>query len=164
MAAKKNNGKTAYGLTKDQQQIAARIFGKHVSDEKALVLVLASSFACLSPVLLGLRLWDAIPEIVETGLIGPGGQDDSLPRAVLVYGIPGLAFILNLICHAQLWIHQRAQKIPPVPVRVLGRFGIPLLSVPLSAFWMLKAAGESVQRPAPAAGKSPPTYRCRSCR
>ena len=145
MSANKNNRKNAYGLTKDRERNAARIIGKHVSDEKALVLVLAASFACLSPILLGLRLWNAIPEIVETGLIGPGGKDDSVPRAVLVYGVPGLVFVLNLICHVQLWVHQKAQRVPPKPVLLLGRFGIPLLFMPLTALWILHAAGEPLQ-------------------
>lgn len=145
MAANKNNRKNAYGLTKDRERSAARIFGKHVSNEKALVLVLATSFACLAPILLGLRLWNAIPEIVETGLIGPGGKDDSVPRAVLVYGVPGLVFVLNLICHVQLWVHQKVQRVPPKPVLLLGRFGIPLLFMPLTALWILHAAGEPLQ-------------------
>ena len=140
MASKKDNRKTAYGLTADRERNAARIFGKHVSDEKALILVLATSFACLSPVLLGLRLWNAIPALVETGLIGPGGSDDSVPRVVLVYAVPGLVFVLNLICHVQLWVHQRAQRMPPKPVLLLGRHGIPMLFIPLTALWMLHAA------------------------
>ncbi len=143
--ASKNNRKTAYGLTADRERGAARIFGRHVSDEKALLLVLAASFACLSPVLLGLRLWNAIPALVETGLIGPDGGDDSVPRVVLVYAVPGLVFVLNLICHVQLWVHQRAQRIPPRLVWLLGRFGIPLLFIPLTALWMLHAAGEPLQ-------------------
>lgn len=145
MASRQNNIKTAYGMSKDSEQSAALIFGKHVSNEKALILVLATSFACMAPFLLGLRLWNQIPEIIETGLIGPDGQDDSMPRVMLVYAVPGLAFILNLICHVQLWIHQKTQRIPPKPVWLLGRFGIPLLFIPLSALWILKAAGEAVQ-------------------
>ena len=40
--------------------------------------------------ILGVRYWDQIPEIVETGLIGPGGKDDSLPRwAVAFLHCPG---------------------------------------------------------------------------
>ena len=145
MASKNNNRKTGYGLTADRERNAARIFGKHVSDEKALILVLATSFACLSPVLLGLRLWNAIPALVETGLIRPDGNDDSVPRAVLVYAVPGLVFVLNLICHVQLWVHQKAQRMPPKPVLFLGRHGIPLLFIPLTALWMLHAAGEPLQ-------------------
>ena len=81
--------------------------------------------------------------MVQTGLIGPEGKDDSMPRAVLVYGVPGLFAVLTLICHGQLWLHQRTERVPPTSVRMLGRWTIPLISVPLSLFWMLRAAGEA---------------------
>ena len=136
--------KKPYGLTRSQEQELSRTFGKHVSTPKAAVTLLLSLAVCASPMLLGIRLWNKIPPIVETGLIGPGGQDDSLPRAVLVFGIPGLFCVLNLICHGQLWIHQKAKKIPPTPIRILGRWWIPILSVFLSSMWILHAAGETI--------------------
>ena len=80
---------------------ASRFLGKHVTPAKAVAVLLFSLLTAVSPMLLGLRLWTQIPSIVETGLIGPGGKDDSLPRAVLVFGIPGLMCVLNLICHGQ---------------------------------------------------------------
>lgn len=138
------NSKNAYGLTRRQEQEASRTFGKHVSTPKAAVTLLLTLAACASPMLLGIHLWVRIPPVVETGLIGPGGQDDSLPRAVLVFGVPGLFCILNLICHGQLWFHQKAKKIPPTPVRLLGRWGIPILSVILSCWWILHAANEKM--------------------
>ena len=136
--------KKPYGLTRSQEQELSRTFGKHVSTPKTVVTLLFSLAACASPMLLGVRLWSKIPPIVETGLIGPGGQDDSLPRAVLVFGIPGLFCILDLICHGQLWLHQKTKKIPPTPIRILGRWCIPILSVFLSGIWILHAAGEKM--------------------
>ena len=123
---------------------ASRFFGKHVTPAKALAVLLFSLLTAASPMLLGLRLWALIPAVVETGLIGPGGKDDSLPRAVLVFGIPGLMCVLNLICHGQLWFHQKAGKIPPTPIRLFGRWGIPVISVLLCSFWIARAAGEAV--------------------
>ncbi len=139
-----NKRKSSYGLTRSQERAASRYFGKHVSPDKALLTLIASLLACAVPMLLGLRLWSQIPEIVETGLIGPGGEDDSLPRAVLVFGIPGLMCVLNLICHVQLWLHQKAQRVPPTPIRLLGRWTIPVLSVLLSGFWIMRAAHADV--------------------
>ena len=81
--------------------------------------------------------------MVQTGLIGPEGKDDSMPRAVLVYGVPGLFAVLTLICHGQLWLHQRTERVPPTSVRMLGRWTIPVISVMLSLFWMVHAAGEA---------------------
>ena len=138
-----NRNKTAYGLTRSQERAASRFFGKHVTPEKAIVTLVFSLLVSAAPMLLGLRLWNEIPSVVETGLIGPGGEDDSLPRAVLVFGIPGLMCVLNLICHVQLWLHQKAQRVPPASVRLLGRWSLPVISVLLSSFWILRAAGES---------------------
>ena len=50
--------------------------------------------------------------------------------------------ILTLICHGQLWLHQKTARIPPGPVRFFGRWVLPVLSVLLNGFWMLRAAGE----------------------
>ena len=139
-----NKNKSSYGLTRRQEQELSRTFGKHVSASKAAVTLVLALAACASPMLLGIRLWNNIPPIVETGLIGPGGADDSLPRPVLVFGIPGLMCVLTFICHAQLWLHQKAKKIPPVPVRTLGRWWIPILSVFLSSYWIRHASGELI--------------------
>lgn len=134
--------KKSYGLTRGQEKEASRRFGHHVSREKALLSALATTLCCALPMLLGLRLWNAIPPIVETGLVGPSGQDDSMPRAVLVFGVPGLGCVLNGIVHGQLWLHQRALKVPPTPVRLLGRWSIAPISLLLSSHWMRSAAGQ----------------------
>ena len=136
--------KTVYGLSREQEREASRLFGRHVSTPKALCVGLASLLCCLLPMLLGLRLWEKIPALVQTGLIGPGGADDSMPRAVLVFGVPGLFALLDLISNAQLWLHQKLQKLPPTPVRMTGRWGIAVLGTLLSPFWLLRASGSSV--------------------
>ena len=137
----RGNGKNARGLTRRQEQAASRRLGHHVSREKALVSALATTLCCALPMLLGLRLWQAIPAVVETGLVGPSGQDDSMPRAVLVFGVPGLGCVLNGIVHGQLWLHQRLERIPPTPVRLLGRWSLPPITLLLSSFWISRAAG-----------------------
>lgn len=139
---KNENGKQKNGLTRSQEREASRRLGRHVSREKAFAAFASTTLCCVLPMLLGLRLWDRIPEIVETGLVGPSGQDDSMPRAVLVFGVPGLGLILNTIAHGQLWLHQRAEKLPPTAVRLVGRWSIAPISLLLSSYWMLGAAGE----------------------
>lgn len=134
-------------LTKAQQAEAARLFGKHVSKQKGLLLFAVTSIACLLPIILGIRFWEQIPEIVETGLIGTSGKDDSLPRAVLVFGIPGLMWLLNLICHAQLALYQRRMMVPPTPVRLIGRWGFPILSTLFASGAILEGAGLSFTAP-----------------
>ncbi len=138
-------GKTAQNMTRSQEQAASRRFGQHVSREKALVSALVTTLFCALPMLLGLRLWERIPAIVETGLVGPSGQDDSMPRAVLVFGVPGLGCVLNAIVHGQLWLHQRAERVPPAAVRLLGRWSLAPITLLLASYWMLRAAGQRME-------------------
>ncbi len=135
---------SAYGLTRPQEREASRFFGRHVSGAKALCVGLASVMCCLLPMLLGLRLWERIPELVQTGLIGPEGKDDSMPRAVLVFGVPGLFALLDVICQGQLWLHQKRETIPPPPIRLIGRWGMAIAATLLCPFWLPRAAGEPV--------------------
>ena len=139
--------KLPYGMTREQERAASRHFGQHVSNPKAAVALGFSLLCCASPMLLGLRLWPAIPPVVQTGLISTEGTDDSMSRAVLVFGVPGLFCLLDFICHAQLWLNQKAERIPPMPVRLFGRWVLPVLSVLLCSFWLLRAAGEPVGLP-----------------
>ncbi len=129
-------------MTRAQEREASRVFGRHVSGPKALCVLLASLLVCLLPMLLGLRLWDRLPPVIRSGLIGPDGADDSMPRSVLVFGVPGLFAVLDLICHGQLWLHQKAERIPPLSVRLFGRWGMPVLATALCPFWLLGAASE----------------------
>lgn len=131
-------------MTRRQEQEASRRLGHHVSPAKALAAAVATTLCCALPMLLGLRLWQLIPAIVETGLTDLNGNDDSMPRAVLVFGVPGLGCVLNGIVHGQLWLHQRAEKIPPTPVRLLGRWSLSPITLLLSAYWMLGAAGQGM--------------------
>ena len=98
----------------------AKIFGKHVSKEKGRGLLVASLLACALPMVLGARMWDQIPEIVPSGLIGMDGKDDSIPRWMVAFGLPGLMCLLDLIAHIQLLINQKNMTLPFVTPCVLG--------------------------------------------
>jgi len=133
--------KNRYGLSRSQEKEVSAYLGKHVSPQKAAVLLAFTLLTCASPMLLGLRLWDRIPAMVESGLRKMDGTDDSMPRAVLVFAVPGLLCVLDLICHVQLWVHQKAERLPPPQIRVTGRWGIPVISVLLCSFLFGRAAG-----------------------
>ncbi len=123
------------------QEEAARLFGKHVSRDKAYLLMGATTLACAMPMLLGMRLWDEVPDLVPTGLKLASGVDDSLPRGIVVFGMAGLMCILNLICHVQLWNNQKKMTLPKAPVRIVGRWGFPFLSVIFCSGLILQSAG-----------------------
>ena len=137
--------KSSNRLTREQEREASRYFGKHVTPAKAAVSLCFALLTAASPMLLGLHLWKQIPEIVETGLTAINGEDDSIPRAVLVFGLPGLMCVLTLISHGQLWLHQKTERLPPTPIRITGRWSIPVISVLLCSFWLRRAAGEATE-------------------
>ena len=122
----------------------AKIFGKHVSEEKGRILLIMTLLACATPILGGLRLWDQIPEIYETGLIGANGEDDSLPRWAIVYAIPALMCLLNFLCHNQLRMSQKKMVLPKAHFRLVGRWGFPIISVLFAGGLVREAAGLAV--------------------
>ena len=135
------------GMTREMEKEGARVFGKHVAKEKAVLLLVVTMLACALPMQLGLQLWDQIPEIVETGLIGIDGKDDSMPRAAAVFLLPGLMCLLNLICHGQLWFNQKRMTIPSAPVRLVGRWGFPVISTFFCSGFLMEAAGGGLTLP-----------------
>lgn len=118
-----------------------RFLGKHISREKALALLCATLIACAMPIVMGVRYWAEIPELLITGLTGISGEDDSLPRWAVVFVIPGLMCLLNGIAHGQLMIHQARKKVPPKQIRVVGRWGVPIVGIFLSSAIIRFAAG-----------------------
>ena len=125
----------------------ARLFGKHVSKTKGRLLLAVTLVCCALPVILGLRLWEEIPEVVETGLIGMDGKDDSLPREAVVFALPGLMCLLDLLAHYQLLVNQRRMTIPKAHVRLVGRWGFPIISVLFCGGMMLQSAGRAWDLP-----------------
>lgn len=123
---------------------AAALVGKHVSREKQRVLLVVTLIACALPLLLGVRLWDRIPELVHTGLIGTDGSDDSISRGMVVFGLPGLMCLLDGIAHFTLRMNQKRMTIPPAYSRLVGRWGFPIVSVVFCSGMILQAAGEDL--------------------
>lgn len=139
MSNKKNKG-----MSRDVEIQAAKYFGKHVSEEKARVLMVVTLIACALPMILGVRMWNRIPEIVPTGLIGTNGEDDSLPRWAVVFLLPGLMCLLNAIAHWKLRSFQRKMELPPLIHRVVGRWGFPVISVLFCSGMVFEAMGEEL--------------------
>ena len=139
MSSKKN--KKNPGMTREMEMESARMFGKHVTKEKALLLFVVTMLACAMPMQLGVRLWDKIPEIVETGLIGMDGKDDSIPRWMVAFGLPGLMCLLDLIAHMQLLINQKNMTLPKPAVRLVGRWGFPIISVIFCSGMIMQSVG-----------------------
>ncbi len=132
--------------TSEQRELekrSAAVLGHHVSEEKGSILLAYTALAGLAPAALGFRLWQDIPLVVQTGLAGPGGQDDSLPRWALVFLLPGIFLALNVINHLQLRRFQRMETVPPRHMRLMGRWGFPLVGLALCAWAIPSGAGRA---------------------
>lgn len=137
---------SASGLSREQEITASKFFGKHVTPLKAIVLFIVAVLIAAMPIIIGIHHYDAIPETVLTGIVDASGKDDSMPRPVLVYGIPALFTVLTIICHAQLWIHQKLQRVPKASIRLLGRWVMPVISLFLCTWIEHSAAGVTHSR------------------
>lgn len=131
-------------LPRDLEIRGAEIFGKHLSPEKQRALLIVTLTACALPMILGVRMWDRIPEIVETGLIGPGGQDDSLPRWAVALLLPGLMCLLEAVAQFMLLQYQKRMKIPPAFNRLMGRWGFPTISLLFCSGAILETSGQGL--------------------
>lgn len=129
-------------MTGEMEAQAARLYGKHVSKKKAWILLAVTMIVCALPIIHGVRLWDSIAEIVTTGIIRMDGQDDSMPRPLLVFGIPGLLCALNLIVHIKLSINQKKSTMPKFFLLMFGRWGFPIFSTIFANIFISRAAGQ----------------------
>ena len=139
-----SNRKKKEALPRDLEIRGAELYGKHLSPEKQRALLIVTLAACALPMILGVRYWDQIPEIVETGLIGPGGKDDPLPRWAVAFALPGLMCLLEAIANFMLLQYQKRMKIPPAFNRMMGRWGFPAISVLFCSGVILETSGQGL--------------------
>jgi uncharacterized membrane protein len=141
----KKNQKTA--AEREAEIAGAKLFGKQVSKEKARALLIVTLIACALPMILGARLWNDIPETVPSGLIGSNGKDDSIPRWVVAYGLPGFMCLMDLIAHGQLMMNQKHMTIPKPAVRLMGRWGFCVISVLFCSGMIFQSSGGDLTLP-----------------
>lgn len=142
-----SNKKKKAPASREMEQEAAKLVGKHASREKRRVLLVMTLLSCALPMILGARLWNEIPPVVTTGLIGADGKDDSLPRWIVAFGLPGLMCLLNVIAHGMLQANQKRMTVPPLIHRLVGRWGFPIISVLFCSGLILEAAGGTLGLP-----------------
>ena len=128
---------------KEQEAKAAELFGRHVTTEKFVLMLVFSALVCMVPVIVGLRLWNTIPELIATGLTRANGEDDPLPRWMLVYLVPGLFCLLDVINNVQFLRFQKMKRLPPRHTVFMGRWGFPLISLVVCGWAIPWGAGLS---------------------
>lgn len=103
-------------------------------------ILLVTAVACLLPMLLGAILYQEIPEIVPTGIVGREGKDDSLPRVMVAFGLPLLLCLLDVLANYQMNTDPK-RIYGPAFIRGLCTWGFPVLSVVCCDVLILEAAG-----------------------
>lgn len=147
MSSQKSKKNRQSAMEREAEIAAAKLLGKQISKEKAAALLTVTLIACALPMILGARLWNSIPETVSSGLVGSGGKDDSIPRWVVAFGLPGFMCLMNLIAHGQLMANQKRMTLPKPYVRLVGRWGFPLISVLFCSGMILQSSGGDLTLP-----------------
>ena len=101
--------------------------------------VILSTILCLTPILLGLALYDQLPDMVPTHFNFQGVPDGWSSKPVAVFGLPLFLALLNLLCHWGMGkaLRRYDQKVAP-DVLLNMVYWIPgvisLIVVPMSLF------------------------------
>ena len=74
---------------------------------KRKTTIILTTILCLSPILLGLYLYDQLPDMVPTHFNFRGEPDGWSSRPMAVFGMPLFMASMNLLCH---WAYAYAQK------------------------------------------------------
>ena len=74
---------------------------------KRKTTVILTTLLCLAPILLGLYLYDQLPEMVPTHFNANWEPDGWSSRTAAVFGIPCMMAAINLLCH---WAFERMKK------------------------------------------------------
>ena len=61
-------------------------------------ILIATCLVCLLPILLGLALWDRLPEMMAIHFDMHNNPDNFVPKSVAVVGMPLLMVILQAVC------------------------------------------------------------------
>lgn len=101
--------------------------------------VILSTILCLTPIFLGLAMYDQLPDMVPTHFNFQGVPDGWSSKPVAVFGLPLFMALLNLLCHWGMGkaLRRYDQKVAP-DVLLNMVYWIPgvisLIVVPMSLF------------------------------
>lgn len=114
---------------------------------KRKTTMILTTIACLAPILLGLALYDQLPDMVPTHFNARWEPDGWSSRPVAVFGLPCLMAALNLLC---FWVFSyvetqyKDRKVAPEALMTFC-FWIPaVISLTLVPMTLLRAIGKEV--------------------
>lgn len=81
--------------------------------------LLATSLLALSPILVGLLLWNRLPAQIPTHFSGANTPDDWSSKATAVFGMPLFLFAMQWLCFLCTSADPKRQNISPKLIRIL---------------------------------------------
>ena len=110
---------------------------------KNKMLIIATTALCLSPIAMGLMYYSRLPEQMAIHFDSAGNPNNYASKAFVVFGIPALMALVNLIVHLVLDSDPKKAGSSPVMI-ALGKWSIPAVSVFLMPVTIFYALGRNV--------------------
>lgn len=98
---------------------------------------------CLFPILLGLSVWDRLPETMAIHFSIDNVPNNFAPKAFVVFGLPALMAVLQLICICGTKAEEKKYPMPE-KMRTVTDWIIPVISVVLQIATLGYGLGEAV--------------------
>lgn len=89
--------------------------------------LILSTLLCLLPILLGLALYEQLPERIPIHFDFAGDPDNDAPKLVAILGLPVFMAVINLICHWAMNHEKKAMAASPAVLLAVTGWIIPIL-------------------------------------
>jgi uncharacterized membrane protein len=104
--------------------------------------LIITTILCLLPIILGIALYDRLPDMIPIHFDGQGNPDNYLSKALAVFGLPAVLALLNFYIHFRMNNDARVENASSF-LRSLSRWTFPLISItmiPISMFIAMDVA------------------------
>ncbi|MFS0780371.1 SdpI family protein [Bacillus sp. 1P06AnD] len=106
-------------------------------------MLITTTFVCLLPIILGLFVYNKLPDQIAIHWNSSGSPDNFAPKVLAVWGLPILLAGINLF--SQFMVKNDPKKANSSTVlKQLGRWIIPILSVIIIPITLFKALGYDI--------------------
>ena len=113
---------------------------------KAKVLnerLLVSSILCVLPIVIGLLMYDQIPETMPIHWDSQGNANGFMPKNIGIWAVPLFLLAIHLIVSVGVAAGGKNQQLSKV-TRFVSYWSVPIASILLESVAILKAAGREV--------------------
>ena len=109
-------------------------------DKKTNKTLIISTILCLLPIVLGLVLYESLPDEIAIHFDSAGRPDNYLPKALAVFGLPVLLAAINVYLHFRLNSDPRREN-ASASLKAASRWALPLIALVLMPVTLFMAMG-----------------------